>query len=49
MNEIMEGSRKFPSVMVEAGKMVEVTFEVSEVKDIPADNDKWFEDQKFNK
>jgi len=49
MTEIMEGSRKFPSVMVEAGKMVEVTYEVSEVKEIPADNDKWFEDPKFNK
>lgn len=49
MTEIMEGSRKFPSVMVEAGKMVEVTYEVSEVKDIPADNDKWFEDPKFSR
>lgn len=48
MNEIMEGSRKFPSVIVEAGKMVEVTYEVSEVREIPSDNDKWFEDPKFN-
>lgn len=49
MNEIMEGSRQFPSVMVEAGNMVEVTYEVSEIKTIPADNDKWFEDPKFNR
>lgn len=49
MTEIMEGSRKFPSVMVEAGNMVEVTYEVSEIKTIPADNDRWFEDPKFNR
>jgi len=49
MNEIMEGSRQFPKVMVEAGNMVDVTFEVSEIKTIPADNDKWFMDSKFNK
>lgn len=48
-NEIMEGSRQFPSVMVEAGNMVDVTFEVSEIKTIPADNNKWFEDPKYNK
>jgi len=49
MNEIMEGSRQFPSVMVDAENMVEVTYEVSEIKTIPADNDKWFEDPKFNR
>lgn len=49
MTEIMEGSRKFPSVMVDAGKMVEVTYEVSEIKDISADNDNWFDDSKFNR
>lgn len=47
--EIMEGSRQFPSVMVEAGNMVEVTFEVSEIKSIPADNDNWFNDPKFKR
>ncbi len=49
MNEIMEGNRKFPSVMVEAGNMVEVTYEVSEIKSIPADNDNWFNDPKFKR
>jgi hypothetical protein len=49
MTEIMEGSRKFPSVIVDAGNMVEVTYEVSEIKTIPADDDRWFEDPKFNR
>ncbi len=49
MTEIMEGTRKFPGAMVETGKMVEVTYEVSEAKDIPTDNDNWFEDPKFNR
>lgn len=48
-NEIMEGSRQFPSVMVEAGNMVTVTFEVSAPEPIPAENNKWFNDVKFNR
>lgn len=47
LNEIMEGSGKFPSVMVEAGYMVTVTYEVSDPEPIPTDYNKWFEDPKF--
>ncbi len=47
-NSIMESTRQFPKVMVEAGNMVDVTFEVSDIREIPADNNKWFEDPKFN-
>jgi hypothetical protein len=49
MNEIMEGSRQFPGVMIEAGNMVEVTYQVSEIKTIPTDEDRWFVDSKFNR
>ena len=49
MNDILEGNRQFPVVMIEAGYMTDVTFEVSEIKTIPSDNYKWFEDPKFNR
>lgn len=48
LTEIMEGGRQFPSVMVETGNMVDVTFEVSTPEPIPADNNRWFEDPRYN-
>lgn len=46
-NSIMEGSGQFPKVMVEAGNMVDVTFEVSAPEPINTADNKWFEDPKF--
>jgi len=46
-NSVMEGSGQFPKVMLEAGNMADVTFEVSSPEPIPADNNKWFNDPKF--
>lgn len=46
-NTVMEGSGQFPKVMLEAGNMADVTFEISAPEPIPADNYKWFEDPKF--
>lgn len=47
-NSVMEGSGQFPKVMVEAGYMVDVTFEVSAPEPVTTDN-KWFEDPKYGK
>lgn len=47
--EIMEGSRQFPKVLVEAGNMVSVTFEVSKPESIPGGETHWFDDSNFIK
>ncbi len=47
--ELMESSRQFPKVLVEAGNMVAVTFEVSKPETIPGGETHWFDDSNFIK